>query len=155
MLPGVSSSLPRFVVCEDGTEYIDRFARFLGEAFAFVPARSFAEALAATPGAAGLLLDLDFRRTPPGALIDEGGASPAALDDGTRRRLAESQGILILRALRARAVAAPALLFADLDDPARARYLENGLAPLTMVPSRTGLREISAALEAMASRGVP
>ncbi|HVZ75518.1 MAG TPA: hypothetical protein VHJ20_24260 [Polyangia bacterium] len=147
MLPRVSDPPPRFVVCEDGTEYIDRFRRFLGEAFAFVPATSFADALASAPGAAGLLLDLDFRRTPAAALVDEAGVPGAAIDAGTRRRLAESQGILILRALRARGVATRAILFADLDDPARARFLEASLAPLTVVPSSTGLRELAALLK--------
>jgi hypothetical protein len=154
MLPGVSpvGRRPRFVVCEDGTEYIDRFRRFLGETFEFVPARAFAEARAALPGAAGLLLDLDFRRTPPEALVDETGASMTALlDEGRRRHLAESQGILVLRALRARSVLAPALLFADLDDAARARFLEESLGPLTILSSRAGMREIAALLRAMAA----
>ena len=149
MLPRVSAPRPRFVVCEDGTEYIERFRRFLGDDFEFAPARSFADALAASPSAAGLLLDLDFRRTPLEALVDEGGAPATSLDGSTRRRLAESQGILILRALRARAVAAPAVLFADLDDPARALYLEQSLAPLTIVASGAGLREIGALLRAL------
>jgi hypothetical protein len=157
MLPDVSSPRPRFVVCEDGTEYIDRFRRFLGETFEFVPARAFAEALAALPGSAGLLLDLDFRRTPPEALVDEAGAPAAGLapraglDEGMRRHLAESQGILVLRALRARAVVAPAILFADLDDAARARFLEESLGPLTILSSRAGMREIAALLRGMAA----
>ena len=29
---------PRFIVCEDGSEYLERFTRFLGDDFAFVPA---------------------------------------------------------------------------------------------------------------------
>jgi len=39
-----------FVVCEDGTEYVQRFRRFLGESFNFVPASDFAAARAALPG---------------------------------------------------------------------------------------------------------
>jgi hypothetical protein len=149
MLPGVTPPRPRFVVCEDGDEYVARFRRFLGDELDFAPARSFAEAAGALAGAAGLLLDLDFRRTAPEALVDEAGAVAAApLDAGTRRRLAESQGILILRALRARGVATRAILFADLDDAERARFLERALAPLTIVSSRAGLREIAALLRA-------
>jgi hypothetical protein len=144
MLSGVSPPRPRFVVCEDGDEYVERFRRFLGEAFEFVPAASAAEALAACARADGLLLDLDFRRTPPAALVDEAGAPATALDEGTRRRLAEAQGILVLRALRARGVSLPAILFADLDDVAQGRFLEETLAPLTIVPSRRGLRELAA-----------
>jgi hypothetical protein len=138
---------PRFVVCEDGTEYVERFRRFLGEAFEFISAGDHASALAASAGADGLLFDLDFRRTPPGRLVDERGAAvAAALDDGTRRRLAESQGILILRALRAAGVALPAILFADLDDAEQARILERSLAPLAIASSRTGLRQLAGLL---------
>jgi hypothetical protein len=149
MLPGVTKGRPRFVVCEDGTEYVERFERFLGDTFEFVRASSHAEARAACAGADGLLLDLDFRRTPSAALVDESGAPATSLDEGTRRRLAESQGILILRALRAGGVATPALLFADLDDAAQVRFLEETLGPLVIVASRAGLREIAAVMRAM------
>ena len=54
----------RFVVCEDGAEYLERFRRFLGESFDFLPAHDFDEARAAAADADGILLDLDFRRTP-------------------------------------------------------------------------------------------
>ncbi|HXU61691.1 MAG TPA: hypothetical protein VN962_08330 [Polyangia bacterium] len=131
-----------FVVCEDGTEYIQRFRRFLGESFTFVPASDFAAARAALPGAHGLLLDLDFRRTPPERLLDEQGRTSAALDGGTRARLAETQGILILRRLRAEGVVVPAILFADLDDARQAEFLRRNLAPLQLASSRLGVREI-------------
>jgi hypothetical protein len=131
-----------FVVCEDGTEYVQRFRRFLGESFDFVPAGDFAAARAALPGADGLLLDLDFRRTPPERLLDEQGRTSAALDAGTRARLAETQGILILRRLRAEGVVVPAILFADLDDERQADFLRRNLAPLQLASSRLGVREI-------------
>lgn len=150
MLPGVTPPRPCFVVCEDGTEYLDRFQRFLDDAFRFVAAGDFAGALAAaTAGdARGLLLDLDFRRTPPDRLVDEAGPTPPGLDAGSRQRLAETQGILILRQLRARAVTLPALLFADLDDTEQARFLERTLAPLTIVSSRLGIVEVAAVMRA-------
>jgi hypothetical protein len=138
----------RFVVCEDGNEYLDRFRRFLGEEFDFVVAHDYAETCGVLDGAAGLLLDLDFRRTPADRLIDERGALPRAPDDGTRRRLAETQGILILRQLRATGVALPAILFADLDDSERARFLERTLAPLTVAGSQLGLRDIASLMRA-------
>ena len=143
---------PRFVVCEDGDEYLDRFRRFLGDDFAFVPARDFEAARAAAAAADGLLLDLDFRRTPPDKLVDERGPVPADLADDMRRRLAETQGILILRQLRAAAITLPAVLFADVDDGERARFLERTLAPLSIGSSHLGIREIEALLRAALRR---
>ena len=148
MFPAVSR--PRFVVCEDGREYIDRFRRFLGGALEFVAANDLASAEAAATTAHGLLFDLDFRRTPPERLVDERGATVVAPDEGTRRRLVESQGIFILRALRARGVGLPAMLFADLGEAAQAGFLARTLAPLVVAPSHTGLREIGAWLERVA-----
>jgi hypothetical protein len=151
---------PRFIVCEDGAEYIERFRRFLGEAFSFIAAHDHGEALAAietdVDGVDGILLDLDFRRTPEGRLVDErgralaGAEARAPLDEGTRRRLTETQGIHILRALRARGVSLPAVLFADLADAEQARFLERTLAPLVVAPSSTGLREVGALLARLA-----
>jgi hypothetical protein len=154
---------PRFVVCEDGAEYIERFRRFLGDAFAFVAARDLGDVLAAVEASArgagaagvdGVLLDLDFRRTPPDRLVDERGRALAGanvpLDEGARRRLTETQGIHILRALRARGVALPAVLFADLADAEQASFLERTLAPLVVAPSSAGLREVGALLARLA-----
>ena len=141
----------RFLVCEDGDEYLQRFRRFLGEAFEFLPAPDFAAAAAAAPRADGILLDLDFRRTPPERLVDERGPAPAPLDAGTRGRLAETQGILILRRLRAGGVALPAILFADLDE-AQSAFLARTLAPLTVAGSRLGITEIAALLREIGAR---
>ena len=131
----------RIVVCEDGFEYVERFRRFV-PGFEFVRAGCFAEALLLAPGAAALLLDQDFRRTPRDLLVDARGAR-------SDEALSEVQGILILRALRARAVALPALLFADLDDGARSARLERELSPLSIVPSTEGLPQIAARLRAL------
>ncbi len=144
----MSARRPRFVVCEDGSEYVQRFRRFLGDAFDFLPAQDWAEARAAAAGAAGVLLDLDFRRTPPERLVDERGPAPTPLDAGTRARLAETQGILILRQLRAAGIGCPAILFADFEDAEQRRYLEATLAPLTIAGSRLGLAEIATLLKA-------
>lgn len=136
----------RFVVCEDGAEYLERFRRFLGDSFDFFPAHDFSEAHAAATDADALLLDLDFRRTPPERLVDEQGPAPAPLDAGTRARLAETQGILILRRLRAAGVALPAILFADLDDAGQGDFLARTLAPLTVAGSRMGIAELATLL---------
>ncbi|HET6148652.1 MAG TPA: hypothetical protein VFH68_14045 [Polyangia bacterium] len=155
MLSGVSAARPCFVVCEDGSEYLDRFRRFLDDAFRFAAAGDYASALAAAGAgqARGLLLDLDFRRTPPDRLVDEAGPAPPGLDPGSRQRLAETQGILILRQLRARGVTLPALLFADLDDTEQTKFLERTLAPLTIVSSRAGIVEVAGLMRAALGGG--
>jgi hypothetical protein len=135
---------PLVIVCEDGHEYLQRFSRFLGEELELVRVDDCASALAACGrGPRALLFDLDFSRLAPDRLIDEAGQTASRLPDESRR-LAKLQGILILRALRAAAVTAPALLFADLDDPARAKFLEQSLAPLHVVPSSEGMGAIAA-----------
>jgi hypothetical protein len=143
---------PRFVVSEDGTEYLERFTRFLGDDFAFLPARDYAATREACRAADALLLDLDFRRTPRERLVDERGPVPADLSDDTRRRLAETQGILILRQLRGAGVTLPAILFADIDDGDRRAFLERTLAPLTIASSQLGIRDIGKLLRAVLAR---
>lgn len=141
LLPGAARV--KLVVCEDGDEYTARFRRFLGGEFEFVRAAGFTDALRALPGAAGLLLDLDFKRA--AALVDEHGA-PAS------RAAAEVQGILILRALRSRGVRLPALLFADLDDAQRVQRLQSELAPLEIVSSSEGLPRIAERLRRLSNQ---
>ncbi len=140
---------PRIVVCEDGTEYHDRFHRFFGAEFQFVRAGNLGEALACCAGSAGLILDLDFSRTVPGKLVDEAGAAGVANSPPDEiRRLAEVQGIFLLRALRKGGITVPALLFADLDDPERVGFLEQTLAPLSVVPSSESLTVVGGRLRA-------
>jgi hypothetical protein len=147
----MTAAPPRFVVCEDGTEYLDRFSRFLGDDFGFIAARDFESARVRAADADGVLLDLDFRRTPPDRLVDERGPVTGPLDPERRRRLSETQGILILRQLRAAGVALPAVLFADLDDDQR-RFLQQTLAPLAVGSSHLGIREIGALLRGALGR---
>jgi hypothetical protein len=138
------SALPLVIVCEDGHEYLQRFSRFLASALELVRVDDLPSALAACArGPRALLFDLDFSRLPPERLIDEAGQA-GARPPHESRRLAQMQGILILRALRAAGVRAPALLFADLDDPARVKFLETSLAPLAVVPSSEGMASIRA-----------
>ena len=150
----MTAAKPLFLVCEDGTEYLERFERFLGAEFRFVRAPAFGalcEALRAHGAeAAGLLLDLDFRRTPAPELIDEAGAPLPEEGKGDRARVAAVQGILILRALRARGVVLPALLCTDLDDPAQLAHVEAELAPLSVVPSSESLLRLAGRLRVLA-----
>jgi hypothetical protein len=161
MLPDVSS--PLWIICEDGAEYFERFSRFLDGEFRFLPAGDAAslvllvelgaqEALAASIAGregsasgdvAGVILDLDFRRTAAERLVDEQGRTHAAVAEETRQRLSQAQGILILRLLRARGFGVPVLLFADLDED-QAAYLERTLAPVAIVPSHEGLLQTAA-----------
>ena len=154
MLPAVTGALPRFVVCEDGTRVPRPLQPLPGRRLRRSSRRrDFESARAAAAGADGLLLDLDFRRTPPERLVDERGRRAGRPRRRTRRRrLAETQGILILRQLRAAGVTLPAVLFADLDDDERARFLERTLAPLTIGSSHLGIREIGALLRRRARR---
>lgn len=146
---------PLWIVCEDGSEYLERFRRFLDGEFDFAAAGDGEAALAAlsssSPRATGVILDLDFRRTRLERLVDEQGERRATLPEAERRRLAESQGILILRLLRQRGCVAPALLCADLDDASQVEYLERALAPLSIVPSHEGLREIAARMRTLSN----
>jgi hypothetical protein len=144
---------PSLVVCEDGDEYTTRFSRLLGQEIVFERATCYAEALRLLhTGALGILLDLDFRRTPSADLVDEAGATCPTLSEGERRRLAEIQGILILRALRGAGIVAPAILFADLDDADRSTFLERTLAPLVILTSSEKLSTITLHIHAMAAR---
>jgi len=142
LLPGPARMT--FLVCEDGSEYTDRFTQFLGAQFRFARAGHFAEALALAPSASALLLDLDFRRTQRALLVDERGAPDP-------RSAVEVQGILILRALRSRGVKLPAILFADLDDAAHAARLLAELAPLEILSSSEGLPRIAQLLREVVS----
>jgi hypothetical protein len=132
----------RWIVCEDGDEYVSRFRRFLGEDFEFVAANDFESALRHIDGAAGIVLDLDFARTDPALLVHESGLGTAQLSAEERRRLAEMQGVLILRAVRRRGIPIRALLCADLDDPAQVRRLEEELRPLEVVPGSESVARI-------------
>lgn len=148
-------ALPVFLVCEDGHEYSERFQRFLGRDFRFVRAGSFREVdLALTSHApTGLLLDLDFRRSPALDLLGERGMLPVAPSPEQRARWSATQGIPILQYLRGRGVRLPALLFADLDDAGQVSYLEQSLAPLAVVGSREGLGQLATRLRAMTTAG--
>ena len=148
------SGRPLVLVCEDGHEYLQRFSRFLGDELELVRVDDLASATAACArGPRALLFDLDFSRLPPERLVDERGQPAVTRPRDESLRLAQMQGILILRALRAAGVRAPALLFADLDDPGRAKFLESTLAPLTVIASAEGLGAIATRLRAMVTSG--
>jgi hypothetical protein len=133
-----------WIICEDGTEYTDRFARFL-PSFRYTrttSARELFEALA-RQDASGILLDLDFRRTAANELIDEQGSTAADRTHAESVRLTREQGILILRQLRLRGYAIPVLLFADLDAPDRVRFLETQFGPLHVVASSDAIGDLA------------
>jgi hypothetical protein len=147
------AALPLFLVCEDGDEYTQRFERFLHREFRFlrVPGAAPAEMAARAAPAVGLLLDLDFRRLPPADLVGERGLPTQPATPEERARWSTSQGILVLQHLRRAGIVLPALLFADLDDHEQVAYLEQSLAPLSVVSSREGLAQIAARLRGLAA----
>jgi hypothetical protein len=152
MSPASGTARPLVLVCEDGEEYLDRFCRFFGDEFEFVRVQDLASARTGCAGQPiALLCDMDFRRLPSGRLVDEAGATATDRTGDDARRLAEMQGALILRALRAAGVTTPALLFADIDDPARARTLEHTLQPVALVSSGEGLAAVAARLRSWAA----
>ena len=152
-----ANALPRVLIAEDGDEYTERFSRLLGTQFSFARVASFSELLQALANPSGdsgnstaaLVLDLDFRRTPRELLVDAQG-NPAGAANAAE--LAEVQGILILRALRARGEPLPALLCADLDDPEHCAFLCEELRPLQISPSSESLPAIAARLHALLRR---
>jgi len=63
--------------------------------------------------------------------------------------------VLILRALRGRGATLPAILCADLDDPAQSRRLEQELAPLAVVPGNESVARIGERLRLTRSGRTP
>jgi hypothetical protein len=143
------SALPLILIAEDGDEYFTRFSRLLSSSFRFQRAASFAEVVAALPGAQALVLDLDFRRTPAALLVDERGGPVAAAEAA---QVAPVEGILLLRALRSQGASVPALLCADLDDPEQRARLEQELAPLQLCPSTESMPEIARRLRSLCAQ---
>jgi hypothetical protein len=142
--------LPRFLVCEDGHEYLERFERFLGSDFEFIQSRdldSLLAQLAHRQPIAGILLDLDFRRTDKERLVNGDGRPIALLGKEECARLVANQGIAILASLRRRGFATPVLLFADIDEPQQREYLSQKFAPVELVSSHVGLSELKRRLE--------
>jgi len=133
-----------WIVCEDGTEYTDRFSRFL-PSYRYTRTTSARELFDALErqDAIGILLDLDFRRTAASDLIDEQGATATDRTDADSKRLTREQGVLILRQLRLRGYAIPVLLFADLDAPERVHFLETQFAPLHIVMSSVAIGDLA------------
>ena len=110
MLPVVTANgrKPTWVVCKDGTEYRERFERFLGDEFGFAPvgdAESLCDALRAD-AIDGIVLDMDFARTPAERLVDADGRTSTTLSAEARRRLSETQGEIRFYYTRGRAVKA-------------------------------------------------
>jgi hypothetical protein len=144
---------PRFLLCEDGSEYLERFERFLGARFEFVQSRSFSALISQLERhqpIAGILLDLDFRRTDASRLVDSEGQPISHSSEQERARLVSNQGIAILASLRRVGCCIPVLLFADIEDQRQREYLEAKFAPLELIASHVGLNELHRRLEELA-----
>jgi len=151
----LGATRPRYVVCEDGREYIERFERFLGADFDFVSASDYATLLARLEqdrAICGILLDLDFRRAEKSQLVDERGQSVAHLGQQALSQYTANQGIFILASLRERGIVKDVLLFADIDGAQHATYLTRTFAPVELIPSHVGLKELKERLLSLAGR---
>jgi hypothetical protein len=150
--PQAPRAKPLFLVCEDGSEYHERFERFLGSRYDFIQARSASELvdlLGAPARFCAVLLDLDFRRTELAHLIDGAGAPLLNSSGEERKRLIANQGIAILAYLRKRYAGTPVLLFADLAE-SQVGFLVERFAPLRVVPSHVSMRELQVELDDLA-----
>jgi len=144
---------PRFIVCEDGDEYVRRFTRFLSPRFAFSRANDYVtlcDLLESHPAVTGLLFDLDFRRTPVERLVDELGGKALPATDEEQRHIAANQGIAMICALRHRGNQTPIILFADLESDKQLEFLTRTLSPLQVAPSSLGLNELLVLLDRLA-----
>jgi len=149
----MTEASPHWVICEDGAEYSDRFARFVPD-FRYTRttcARELFETLA-RGDVTGILLDLDFRRTVGPDLIDEQGETSVNRTPAEASRLAREQGILMLRQLRLRGFTTTVLLFADLDAPPRVHFLESQFAPLHVVASSDAIGDLALRMAAIAPK---
>ena len=141
------------MVCEDGHEYTERFERMLGAHFHFVRAGHFAEARSAlAQPVAGLLLDLDFRRTPAAHLVDEAGQEHAgagrrgAPAPGRRAGIARAAGAAVSRRERPRRCCSPIWT-----TPGQVEHLQATLAPMRVLSSRIGLDVVARLLGELAA----
>jgi len=148
----------RFLLCEDGREYLERFERFLGERFDFIQSRDYATLLTHLEQyqpIAGVLLDLDFRRTETSRLVDVGGRPVSHLGREDLSRLVANQGIAILANLRREGWRTAVFLFADIADLQQREYLVERYPPVELIDSHVGLNELQLRFEALGIRTSP
>ncbi len=136
------------LIVEDGTEYIDRARRWMGEGFEFTRAGSGPAALEALGDCSYPLvwMDMDFRRCPENQLL---GWERADLDrfsgdrDRMRQHLWEHQGVYILEAIRAADWNGPVVFSHDFSDaPKRWTHLCQRYGPLDWLPEAANPAEI-------------
>jgi hypothetical protein len=119
-----------------------------------VPAQDFSTLIAQLERqerVSGVLLDLDFRRADPLRLVNEHGQTTTQLGKEALAQHIVNQGLFILASLRERGITKPVLLFADIDDLQQCAYLTRTFAPLELVPSHVGLRELQCRLSELGS----
>jgi hypothetical protein len=146
---------PRLLLCEDGTEYLERFERFLGAHFEFIQSQDCGTLLSQLERyqpIAGILLDLDFRRVDESCLVDDEGQPISRLGKEERARLIGNQGIAILASLRKQGWRTTVLLFADIEEPRQRDYLMGKFAPLELIASHVGLSELQRRFEDLTRR---
>jgi len=138
----------KILIVEDGTEYIDRAKRWMGEGFVFVRAGSGPEALEALEACDYPLvwMDMDFRRCPPEKLLgwERAGLERFSGDPARmREHLSAHQGVYILEAVRASGWPGPVVFSHDFSEsPKRWTHLCQRYAPLDWLPEAANPAEI-------------
>lgn len=149
--------MQRVLIIEDGLEYSETLARFLGDQFTFERAGSGPEALARLgqgPPPTAVFLDMRFDRTPEEELwgdlddlLDRFNGDPAQ----ARRFREDHQGTFVLARLRQAGITLPVLLSYDFDgEPRRWQRLQQRFGPVDFLPDNASPHDVASRLEALA-----
>lgn len=148
---------PVVLVVEDGSEYTEALARFLGQAFAFERAGSGPRALErlATGGVDAVFLDMRFDRAPDGELLgDVDEVADRFNGDAVqaRRFLEDHQGNYVLAAIRDAGHRVPVLFSYDFgSEPRRWERIVERYAPVAFLPDVASPTEVAASLRGLVS----
>ncbi len=147
-------TLPAVLLVEDGHEYINAYARFLGDMATFVRAGDGHEALTMLAQTVFDCVVLDMRFDRAECLLGDEASLTQRFGCPARahRFLEDNQGSYILAALREAGHRVPVVLSYDFGaEPRRFANLSKRYAPLAYLDDAAGPAEIRAALSAALS----